>query len=65
MCLLLFVYVGRGFSDGCALVSSKFSLGLMAGVWMDGFLVLMTILAFCLGCFLVGAGEVFCLLSAI
>ncbi len=39
---------------------------LMAGVRMDGFfLVLVTIFAFCLGCVLVWAGGVFCLLSAI
>ncbi len=35
MCLLLFVYVGRGFSDGCALVSSKFYWGWWLGSgWM-------------------------------
>jgi hypothetical protein len=37
------------------------------GWGLDGwfFLVLMTILAFCLGCSLVRGGRVFCLLSAI
>jgi hypothetical protein len=37
--MLVLIYVVRGFSNGCALVSFfKISLESMAGVWMDGFL---------------------------
>ncbi len=44
----------------------KISLGLMAGVWIDGFfLVITTFLSSFNGYLLVGSGVVFCLLSAI
>ncbi len=44
----------------------KIFLGLMAGVWIDGFFIaIMTFFHFFNGYLLVGSGVVFCLLSAI
>jgi hypothetical protein len=44
----------------------KIFLELMAGVWIDGFfLLIVTFISFFNGYLLVGSGVVFCLLSAI
>jgi hypothetical protein len=63
--LLVLIHVVRGVLNGCALVFPKF-LG-VDGWGLDGWflLVIIIILAFCLGRLLALAGEVFCFLSAI